>query len=68
MSGNEWKMKLHLSYAGQLRTMAGKFQGSEGKALLLKLADDHEQLAKSHAVAVDLQLGTGTDANRVDHR
>lgn len=62
MSGNEWKMKLHLSYAGELRSMAGKMQGSQSKALLLRMADDHEQLAQSlgHTTAGDLQRGTGT--------
>jgi hypothetical protein len=63
MSGHEWKMKLHLSYAGELRSMAEKMRGVQTKALLLSIADDHEQLAKSlqEKVAGD-QRRTGTAA------
>lgn len=63
MSDSEWKMKLHLSFAGVLRSMAGKMHGTQNIALLLSAADDHEQLAKSldHTVAGDLQSRTGTD-------
>lgn len=47
MSALEWKMKLHLSYAGELRSMAEKMRNSQSRALLLGIADDHEQQAKS---------------------
>lgn len=63
MSGHEWKMKLHLSCAGELRSMAGKMHGVQTKALLLSIADDHEQSAKSlQEKAIGDQPRTGTAA------
>lgn len=47
MSGEEWKMKLHLSCAGELRSMAEKMHGAQNKSILLGIADDHEQSAKA---------------------
>lgn len=47
MSRDEWKIKLHLTCAGELRSMAGKMLGANGKAELIKIAEDHEQSAKS---------------------
>jgi hypothetical protein len=45
MSGGEWKRKLHLTYAGELRSMAEKMRGEQSKSILLSIADDHEQSA-----------------------
>ena len=47
MSGAEWKMKLHLSCAGELRAMAEKMHGAQNKSILLSIVDDHEQSAKA---------------------
>lgn len=47
MSRDEWKIKLHLTCAGELRSMAGKMLGANGRAELIKIAEDHEQSAKS---------------------
>ena len=47
MSGEEWKIKFHLDCAGVLRSMAGKMPCANGKAMLVEIAEDHEQLAES---------------------
>ena len=47
MFRDEWKIQLHLTCAGELRSMAGKMHDANGKAVLVKSAEDHEQLAKS---------------------
>lgn len=47
MSRDEWKIQLHLTCAGELRSMAGKMGCANGKAELIKIAEGHEQLAKS---------------------
>lgn len=47
MVSDEWKIKLHLTCAGELRSMAGKMHDANGKAELARIAEDHEQLAKS---------------------
>jgi hypothetical protein len=47
MLSDEWKIQLHLTCAGELRSMAGKIRDAHGKAELAKIAEDHEQLAKS---------------------
>ena len=46
MSRDEWKIQLHLTCAGELRSMAGKMLGNS-KDELIKIAEGHEQLAKS---------------------
>ena len=47
MSRDEWKIRLHLTCAGELRSMAGKMLGANGRAELIKIAEGHEQLARS---------------------
>lgn len=47
MSRDEWKIKLHLTCAGELRSMAGKMVCANGKAELIKIAEGHEQSARS---------------------
>lgn len=47
MSHDEWKIQLHLTCAGELRSMAGKMLCANSKAELIKIAEGHEQLAKS---------------------
>lgn len=47
MLSDAWKIQLHLTCAGELRSMAGKIRDANGKAALAKIAEDHEQLAKS---------------------
>lgn len=47
MSRDEWKIQLHLTCAGELRSMAGKMLGANGKAELIKIAEGHEQSARS---------------------
>lgn len=47
MSRDEWKIQLHLTCADELRSMAGKILGENGKAVLIKIAEDHEQVARS---------------------
>jgi len=59
MSREQWKIQLHLACAGELRSMAGKVVGANGKAELIRIAENHEELAKS------LQ---GTAPGDVEHR
>lgn len=47
MSRDEWRIRLHLTCAGELRSMAGKMLGANGKAELIKIAEGHEQSARS---------------------
>ena len=47
MSSEEWKIKLHLDCESVLRSMAEKMSSANDKATLVKIAEDHEQLAKS---------------------
>ena len=62
MSRDEWKIQLHLTCADELRSMAGKSLGAHSKAELIKIAEGHEQLAKSlEGTAIGApQLRTGT--------
>ncbi|HEX5280455.1 MAG TPA: hypothetical protein VFW28_10265 [Micropepsaceae bacterium] len=61
MSRDEWKIRLHLTCAGELRSMAGKMLGN-GRAELIKIAEGHEQVAKSlEGTRIgEPQLRTGT--------
>lgn len=47
MSRDYWKIQLHLISAVELRAMAEKMRGESGKAELIRVAEDHEQLARS---------------------
>jgi hypothetical protein len=62
MSRDEWKIKLHLTCAGELRSMAGKMLCANGKAELIKIAEGHEQLARSleGTMIGNLEHRTGT--------
>ena len=60
MSRNEWKIKLHLSCADKLRSMAGKMHDLTGKAELVRIAEDHEHWAESLGVTTIGDLRTRT--------
>lgn len=47
MSTHYWKIQLHLTSAVELRSMARKMVGENGKAELMRMAEDHEQMARS---------------------
>jgi len=47
MSRDDWKIQLHRTCAGELRSMAGKMLGENCRAELLRIAQDHEQVARS---------------------
>jgi hypothetical protein len=62
MSRDEWQKKLHLSYAGELRSMAEKMRGAQSRAMLNSIAEDHEQAAKAleNTATGDPKRETGT--------
>lgn len=61
MFRDEWKIQLHLTCADELRSMAGKIVGENCKAELIRIAQDHEQSARSleGTMNSDLERRTG---------